>query len=80
MVDKTYTAYAEEGDCMSKHQNRVLRGLRRKALTSAEIIERYRLVRPADVIAKLRAKGHHIVTLPRGPSRMAIYVLLSEAT
>ena len=80
MVDKTYTADAEEGGCMSKHQNRVLRGLRRKALTSAEIIERYRLVRPADVIAKLRAKGHHIVALPRGPSRMAIYVLMREAT
>ena len=79
MVHETNTAYAEKRGCMSKHQHRVLRGLRRKALTSAEIIERFGLIRPADVIAKLRAKGHHIVTLPRGPSRMAIYVLLSEA-
>lgn len=61
---------------MSKHQSRVLRGLRRKGMSTAEIIERYRILRPASVIEYLREKGHLIMTKRIGRKGMARYYLL----
>lgn len=65
---------------MSDPQTRVLRALRRRGLTTAAIIEKFHILRPASVILYLRKRGHQIVTLRQPRSGMAMYVLVKEST
>jgi len=65
---------------MSAPQQTILRALRRKGLTTGQIIDRFGILRPASVILYLRKRGHQIVTLRQPRSGMAMYVLTKEMT
>jgi hypothetical protein len=64
---------------MSK-SNQVLMHLQKKPITSWEAIMKYRVTRLADVIFKLKKKGHNIVTwmVDDGEVRFARYYLVKE--
>jgi hypothetical protein len=64
---------------MSK-SNQVLMHLQKKPITSWEAITKYRVTRLADVIFKLKKKGHNIVTwmVDDGEVRFARYYLVKE--
>ena len=60
--------------------NQVLMHLQKKPITSWEAITKYRVTRLADVIFKLKKKGHNIVTwmVDDGEVRFARYYLVKE--
>jgi hypothetical protein len=64
---------------MSK-SNQVLMHLQKKPITSWEAITKYRVTRRADVIFKLKKRGHNIVTwmVDDGEVRFARYYLVKE--
>lgn len=64
---------------MSK-SNQILMHLQKKPITSWEAIMKYRVTRLADVIFKLKKKGHNIVTwmVDDGEVRFARYYLVKE--
>jgi hypothetical protein len=64
---------------MSK-SNQVLMHLQKKPITSWEAITKYRVTRLADVIFKLKKRGHNIVTwmVDDGEVRFARYYLVKE--
>jgi hypothetical protein len=64
---------------MSK-TNQVLMHLQKKPITSWEAIMKYRVTRLADVVFKLKQRGHNIVTLmvDDGEVRFARYYLVKE--
>ena len=64
---------------MSK-SNQVLMHLQKKPITSWEAITKYRVTRLADVIFKLKKRGHNIVTwmVDDGEVRFARYYLIKD--
>lgn len=64
---------------MSK-TNQVLMHLQKKPITSWEAIMQYRVTRLADVVFRLKEKGHNIVTrmIDDGEVRFARYYLIKE--
>jgi hypothetical protein len=64
---------------MSK-SNQVLMHLQKKPITSWEAITKYRVTRLADVIFRLKKRGHNIVTwmVDDGEVRFARYYLVKE--
>lgn len=64
---------------MSK-TNQILMHLQKRPITSWEAITKYRVTRLADVVYRLKEKGHNIVTLmvDDGEVRFARYYLVKE--
>jgi hypothetical protein len=64
---------------MSK-TNQVLMHLKKKPITSWEAINLYRATRLADIVFKLKQRGHNIVTwmIDDGEVRFARYYLIKD--